>query len=235
MQILLPKPIRNAVTFWNSHCLRLVSSVAALLPALLLIQLCPKPAAIGSDDTGAAQEVELKPHPDAAANTHKPGEVDRPELVPFIVKDARRLPGIILDETDAVLTGKWQYSTHTPPYVGIGYLHDRKSDKGKCSVTYTPDLPIAGVYEVRMSHCYNIRRSTNTPVTIHHADGEKTIRINQQLVPEYGKLFRSLGRFRFEAGRKGWVRISTEGTDGKYVITDAVQFLRPDEFRKLRK
>ncbi len=173
----------------------------------------------------AKVKLPIKPHSDAVTNTHPPGEVDNPELVPFVVRDKHALPGIVLDETDAALVGTWQYSTHTPPYVGLGYLHDQKSGKGERSVTYTPDLPAAGMYEVRMSHCYNVRRSTNTPVTIHHADGETTIRINQQDVPEHDKLFRTLGVFRFEAGKSGWVRIANDGTDGKYVIADAVQFL----------
>ena len=175
--------------------------------------------------TASAAPPKLKPHPDALPNVHPPGEVDNPKLVPFIVKSPRSLPGIVVDETEAVLVGSWQYSTHTPPYVGLGYLHDRKKMKGKSSVTFTPNLPADGVYEVRLSHCYNIRRATNTPVTIHHADGQKTIRINQQQVPKHKKLFRSLGRYRFVAGKKGWVRISNNGTDGKYVIADAVQFL----------
>ena len=117
--------------------------------------------------TGAlAQTVKtaLKPHPDAVPNTHAPGEVDRPELVPFIVADPTKLPGIVVDETAAVLVGKWQYSTHTPPYVGLGYLHDQSAGKGEKSATFTPDLPGAGRYEVRLAHCYNIRRATNAPV-----------------------------------------------------------------------
>jgi hypothetical protein len=177
------------------------------------------------------QSVARQPHPDALRNTHAPGEVDKPELVPFVVKDSKTLPGIVVDETEAILVGQWQYSTHTPPYVGLGYLHDRKAGKGKSSVTFTPELPKAGVYEVRLAHCYNVRRSTNTPVTIHYADGEKTVRINQQQVPKHGRLFRSLGEYSFKAGRQGWVRISTGGTDGKYVIADAVQFLpvKPSE------
>lgn len=171
-------------------------------------------------------KAKLKPHPDAVPNKHSPDIVDNPKLVPFIVKSAAELPGIVVDEMDAKLVGSWMYSTHTPPYVGLGYLHDQKKGKGKSSVTFTPNLPKAGMYEVRMSHCYNIRRSTNTPVTIHHADGETTIRINQQDVPKHKKLFRTLGTFRFVAGKKGWVRISNGGTDGKYVIADAVQFLQ---------
>jgi hypothetical protein len=172
---------------------------------------------------GAAK---LTPHPDAVPNTHAPGDVDKPELVPFVVADPASLPGIVVDETSATLVGKWEYSTHTPPYVGLGYLHDRKEGKGEKSVTFTPDLPHDGRYEVRLAHCYNIRRATNTPVTIHHADGETTVRVNQQATPEHDRLFRTLGTFRFRAGRSGWVRISNEGTEGsKVAIADAVQWL----------
>lgn len=168
----------------------------------------------------------LKPHPMAVKNIHPPGEVDRPEMVRFIVADPAALPGIVVDETDTELVGEWQYSTHTPPYVGLGYLHDMKAGKGSKSVTFTPELPAAGWYEVRLAHCYNVRRSTRAPVTIRHADGEVTVRINQQEEPAHGRLFRTLGTYRFEAGRAGWVRISNEGTEAdKVVIADAVQFL----------
>ncbi len=164
-------------------------------------------------------------HPAALANEHPPGAVDRTELVPFIVGDVARLPGIVLDDTAAELQGTWQYSTHTPPYVGAGYLHDRRIGKGASAAIYRPDLPRAGRYEVRVSHCYNVRRAPNTPVTIRHAGGETTVRIDQQQEPPHARLWRSLGTFRFNAGREGTVRIGTEGTDGKYVIADAVQFL----------
>ncbi len=168
----------------------------------------------------------LKPHPKAIANIHPPGEVDRPEMVKYIVVDPATLPGIVVDETSAELVGDWQYSTHTPPYVGLGYIHDMKAGKGTKSVTFTPTLPASGWYEVRLAHCYNIRRSTQTPVTIHHADGDTKVIINQQQEPEHARLFRTLGTFRFEAGRTGWVRISTEATEpDKVVIADAVQFL----------
>ena len=172
-----------------------------------------------------ASEV-MKPNPKALPNKHAPGEVDRPEMLKFIVANPLTLPGIVADETNAELVGEWEYSTHTPPYVGLGYLHDMKAGKGSKSVTFTPTLPKSGWYEARLAHCYNVRRSTKTPVTIHHADGEAKVIINQQQEPEHGRLFRTLGTFRFEAGRAGWVRVSNEGTEpDKVVIADAVQFL----------
>jgi hypothetical protein len=193
------------------------------------ISLVVSSAAVVAFGAEPPAPTKLQPHPDAVANQHAPGEVDVPANVPFIVADPASLPGIVVDETSAVLVGKWQYSTHTPPYVGLGYLHDQKEGKGAKSATFTPDLPRDGLYEVRLAHCYNVRRATNTPVTIHHADGDTTVRINQQDVPEHGKLFRTLGKFRFTAGKSGWVRIANDGTDGKLVvIADAVQWLPVD-------
>ena len=173
----------------------------------------------------AAPTSQLTPHPAARPNTHAPGEVDRPELVPFIVADPASLPGIVVDETAATLVGAWQYSTHTPPYVGLGYLHDLRADKGAKSATFTPALPRAGWYEVRLAHCYNVRRATTTPLTIRHADGETLVRVNQREEPPHARLWRTLGTFRFAAGRAGFVRIDNSGTSDGYVIADAVQFL----------
>ncbi len=173
----------------------------------------------------AAPLTKRVPHPAAQPNIHAPGVVDRPELVPFIVADPTTLPGIVVDETDATLVGTWQYSTHTPPYVGLGYLHDLRADKGAKSATFTPNLPRAGWYEVRLAHCYNVRRTTTAPITIQHADGETTVRINQREEPPQARLWRTLGTFRFVPGRSGFVRISNAGTADGYVIADAVQFL----------
>ena len=173
---------------------------------------------------------EIAPHPDAVPNSHAPGEVDNPENVKWIVADPKSLPGIVLDETDAILKGSWQYSTHTPPYVGIGYLHDQKSGKGEKSVTWKPTFPEAGWYEVRISHCYNVRRSQKALISIQHAKGKFQVRIDQQSLPEHGRLFRTLGKFYFEKGQSGIVEISNEGSEAnKVVIADAVQFLRLDQ------
>jgi hypothetical protein len=192
---------------------------------MLFLAVVCAPAGDAADGSGIATRKRVKPHPGAKANLHAPGEVDRPELVPYIVADSTSLPGIVLDETEAELEGAWQYSTHTPPYVGLGYLHDLREGKGEKSATFTPTIPRDGWYEVRLAHCYNVRRATNTPIVIHHADGEASLRVNQQEEPPHARLWRSLGTFRFVAGRSGFVRIGTGDTDGKYVIVDAVQLL----------
>ena len=63
------------------------------------------------------------------------------------------------------------------------------------------------------------------PVTVHHSKGKTVVKVNEGEPAPIAKLFRSIGLFHFKKGREGSVTISTEGTEGKYVIVDSVQFL----------
>ncbi len=155
----------------------------------------------------------------------RPDEVDKPENIRFIVLDKAKLPGIVVDNTEAKLVGQWKHSVHTPPFVGVSYIHDMKEKKGGKSATFTPDLPRAGWYEVRVSHNSNIRRANGVPITITHANGETLVKINEGEPAPIKRLFRSLGKFEFKKGRAGSVTIRTTGTEGKYVIVDSVQFI----------
>ena len=155
----------------------------------------------------------------------RPNQVDKPANIKFIVPDKSKLAGIVVDDTEAKLVGEWKHSVHTPPFVGKSYIHDMKEKKGKKSATFTPDLPRTGLYEVRISHNSNIRRANGVPITIHHAKGKSVVLINEGDPAPIAKLFRSIGIFEFKKGKVGSVTIGTEGTEGKYVIVDAVQFI----------
>ncbi len=135
-----------------------------------------------------------------------------------------KLVGITVDDKQAKLVGVWKPSTYARPYVGEGYIHDDKAGKGEKSVAFTPKLPKAGEYEVYISYTASKGRATNTPVTIRSADGEKTVHVNQEETPKLDGLFRSVGKYRFEAGTTGSVTISNKGTTG-HVIVDAVRFV----------
>ena len=155
----------------------------------------------------------------------RPDQVDKPENIKFIVPDKSKLAGTVVDDTEAKLVGEWKHSVHTPPFVGKSYIHDMKEKKGKKSATFTPNLPRTGLYEVRISHNSNIRRANGVPITVNHSKGKKVVKIDEGEPAPIAKLFRSIGIFHFKKGRKGSVTIGTEGTDGKYVIVDSVQFL----------
>jgi hypothetical protein len=141
--------------------------------------------------------------------------------------DPKSLPGIVLDDSQAKLTGNWSTSSAVGGFVGSGYLHDDNEGKGAKSARFELEVPASGRYEVRVAYSANPNRATNVPVTIQSALGSTTVRVNQQRELARGSSFLSLGSFPFEAGKKGAVIIANDGTDG-HVIVDAVQWIRTE-------
>ncbi|MBI3865494.1 MAG: DUF1549 domain-containing protein, partial [Planctomycetia bacterium] len=139
----------------------------------------------------------------------------------LLVKD---LPGIVVDDAAAKRVGEWQHSQHTRPYIGDGYLHDMDGGKGDKTLTFDPDLPKTGRYEVRLAYTPGGNRAEEVPVTVFSADGEKTIVVNERKPPPIDGRFITLGEYRFERDGQSFVIVSNLGTKG-HVIADAVQFL----------
>jgi hypothetical protein len=169
---------------------------------------------------------------------------------PVFGVDPKSLPGIVLDDTDAMLKGSWDESHANNPFVGAGYRHDGNAAKGWTSATWTVKVPASGRYAVRLAWPANANRATNVPIRISHADGVTDVTVNQRRpswletaqptapapalkgasekptirksAPPAGPAFHQLGVFRFEEGKPGEVTVSNRGTDG-YVILDALQ------------
>lgn len=137
---------------------------------------------------------------------------------------AKDLPGVVVDDAEAKAIGQWKPSQHSRRYVGAGYVHDENKGKGTKTLTFTPKLPKAGLYEIRLAYMAAKDRATNVPVTIFSADGEQTVNVNMREPPDIDGRFVSLARCNFEAGDQGFIIVSTEGTDG-VVTPDAAQFL----------
>jgi hypothetical protein len=135
-----------------------------------------------------------------------------------------QLPGIVLDDSQAKLVGPWVQSTSFPNFVGAGYVHDGKTAKGECTATFTPAIPKAGRYEVRVAYTASPSRDPKVPIHILHADGEEDLTIDQSATPPIDSRFVSLGTFRFEQDGAGFILVSNEGTSG-HVTLDAVWLL----------
>jgi hypothetical protein len=138
-----------------------------------------------------------------------------------VIIDPASLPGIVVDDGDAERTGSWTHSASAElRRVGKTFLHDNNSGKGEASITYRPEVPQAGDYELVMLFPPHANRAGNVPVTV-AVDGRtmKTERVNQR---ENGAV--SLGVFALPRGRKTSVTISNAGTVG-YVVADAMQFI----------
>lgn len=138
--------------------------------------------------------------------------------------DAKTLPGLVVDNDQAELTGPWSVNNVTHPRIGPTYVHDGNAAKGKCSARYAFKLKNPGRYEVRVSWPPNPNRASNVPITIHFADNKsKAILVNQKESGKNG--LNSLGTFEF--GSTAIVEVSNKDTNG-YVIADAVQLLPVD-------
>ncbi|HUT10236.1 MAG TPA: FAD-dependent oxidoreductase [Thermoguttaceae bacterium] len=135
---------------------------------------------------------------------------------------ADKLPGIVLDAKDAVLTGFWTPSTHTGPYIGDGYLTDNNEGKGEKSIRFLPKLAKPGKYEIRFAYSALANRASNTLVTVHAAEESKSVRVNQRERPPIDGLFFPLGTFDLDAASS--IVVSNAEADG-YVIVDAVQLI----------
>jgi hypothetical protein len=138
--------------------------------------------------------------------------------------DAKTLAGIVLDDALAERQGFDHASSATPSFVNDGYRHDGNENRGRQWARYRPNLPKDAKYEVRMSYPAHPNRATNVPVTIVHAGGKTTLKVNQKKPAPLDRAFLSLGTFRFAKGDAGYVEISNQDADG-YVIIDAVQWL----------
>ncbi|MBI5775658.1 MAG: FAD-dependent oxidoreductase [Verrucomicrobia bacterium] len=131
------------------------------------------------------------------------------------------LPGIVVDNKAAKLTGKWSHGAGLE-HVGPDYSYAGKGSGAKAIFEFT--VPSSGKYEVRYANSPHENRASNTPITIRSADGEQKTKINQRKESPIAKLWVSLGTFRFEAGKPGFVEVGTDGVDGNAHI-DAVQVL----------
>jgi hypothetical protein len=164
-------------------------------------------------------------------NTLKP-KVTGNGLPPVQAKD---LPGIVVDNTDAKATGKWAKSSGVPNHVGSEYLYSNTSGS---KVIYPVKFSKEDKYEVRISGAQHPNRAPKALVTVMHNGGSKSFRIDQRKAPgTFNKdrsdgYFQSLGVFEFPSGQWDAVEISVKGGGGA-VVADAVQFLPVDNDGKV--
>ncbi|CAN5877044.1 FAD-dependent oxidoreductase [soil metagenome] len=136
-----------------------------------------------------------------------------------------KLEGVVLDDSDAQLTGFVSHSSTSSPFIGEDYAHDGNTEKGRQRAVFKTKLPEAGKYEVRVAYTALKNRASNVPVVIHSADGVTTVKVDQRKAPTIEGLLFPVGVFQFAADKEAVVEITNEGTDG-HVIVDGVQWIK---------
>jgi hypothetical protein len=135
------------------------------------------------------------------------------------------LPGLVLDDAQATITGKWSRSGSggLSGYVGSGYIYRAGNAEG--TARYEFQVPAPGTYEVRISYGAHENRASAAPITIESANGKPAkVAINQKTKPPLANGFVSAGTYEFAPGKPAAVVIGTGRADGN-IHADAVQLL----------
>lgn len=153
-------------------------------------------------------------------------ETDKAEkkAIAAAVPTARRHAGIVLDEDQAKYTGDWITGSKITPLVGGAYRHHDRAKKAPATATFTPDIPEAGKYELRLLYGSATNRATKAQITVRAADGEKKVTQNQRQPCLEDGIPRALGVFAFAKGKSGSIEISNTDADG-YVVVDGIQLV----------
>jgi cytochrome c553 len=139
--------------------------------------------------------------------------------------DKLPLAGVVYDESDAEVVGLWPSSNLSPNRFGAHYLRDDMEGKGEKRVIFRGSLPESGLYEVRVAYSAGENRAEKVPVVVKSRAGNQTVHLDQTQTPSVAGLFEPIGQFDFEKGGECSVTIETTGTEGRYVLVDAVQFI----------
>lgn len=142
-------------------------------------------------------------------------------------KDPATFAGIVVDDHDAELVGRWQSSSSVGGFLGDRYVYGSGNSPGENRAVFTPAIEHEGRYEIRVSYTAHANRANSVPIIIQHQDGRSEVHIDQTKTPPIEGTFISVGEYRFEVGSQATITIETEGTAAA-VVADAVQLLPID-------
>ena len=143
--------------------------------------------------------------------------------------DPQTLPGIVVDDSQAHRQGTWTASTSVAGYVGDSYLHDDNRRDEVKRVTFCPELPGPGKYEVRLAYTPGKNRSSQVPIEVHHVGGQAVIDVDQTRKGAVADTIESLGVFEFDPQGDPCVVVSNAGAADGVVVADAAIFVPLDQ------
>ena len=183
-------------------------------------------------------QVQKLPYPQLKARLIEQGQVlELPKIVDLAPAggaiDPQGLPGIVLDDEQVKLTGRWSHSTNFKPHIGVGYRYCGENrdqshvGDGTSVATFQFSVPHSGKYQVFMAYSAHESRATNVPVRISSKTGQIQLTVDQTKSLPSGKLFQEIGVVELEQDQQVTISISDDKTDG-FVILDALQLLHDE-------
>lgn len=138
--------------------------------------------------------------------------------------DPSSLPGLVLDDAQASLSGDWEHSTNFKPHIGTGYIHDGQRSDGLSQAIFHLVAPASGEFEVRMSYSAHATRTKRLPVTLSDGKTQQSIIVDQTIPIPPGEYFRTIGKVSLRNGASYTLTIRNKDTAG-FAIVDAIQLL----------
>lgn len=142
---------------------------------------------------------------------------------------AKSLPGIVLDDSQAKLTGNWSRSTNFKPHIESGYVFSGESGAtskgdGKATATFRFKAPKSGRYQLLIAYSAHETRAKNVPVSVSSGSQRKNFLVDQTVSLPEGKHFRPIETVELVADTETVIQITNSNTVG-FVILDALQLL----------
>ncbi|MEM6979902.1 MAG: FAD-dependent oxidoreductase [Planctomycetota bacterium] len=180
--------------------------------------------------------LELCRLPGKARRSTPSGQIIIPDdamtLAPPVAPSTRlyksRLPGIVIDDNEATLTGTWKAGYGLKRHVGTRYLFSSATsatEQEPSQATFACEIPKSGSYKLRVYTQPHPNRATRAKVTVAIGDQTSQLVINQR--DAENKLFVELGPFEAAGGTQASVTLSTHDAGG-FVHADAVSWIRND-------
>lgn len=142
---------------------------------------------------------------------------------------AKLLPGIVLDDSQAKLTGNWSRSTNFKPHIESGYVFSGEKGSsskgdGKSTAIFRFKSSKSGRYQLLMAYSAHETRAKNVPVGFSSGTHRKDFVVDQTVSLPQGKHFRPIGTVDMVVDTETIIQITNSNTVG-FVILDALQLL----------
>ncbi len=145
-----------------------------------------------------------------------------PRIFTFETNPKGVVDELIVDNRQARVQGTWSTGISAGFY-GFDYrFKSRATGSGTAYLQFTPNILVAGEYEVYEWHVAAANRPIGAPHVIKFNGGTQTNTVDQQV---NGAQWNLIGRFPFATGTNGYVRITDRFTEaGKSIMADAIKF-----------
>lgn len=147
-----------------------------------------------------------------------------PEPVPTTGTNSQLPSGIVLDDSDAEITGEWVHSRNLKPHIGSGYLYHDPASKGQFTALFRLNVPKSGEYSLLMAYSAHPTRSKQVQVTVVSGADTRELTVDQTQPLPQGQKFRPIGTVNLAADVETTIQIKDKRNIG-FVILDALQLV----------